>query len=360
MPPKKAAAMGSKPNKKQKLGDHVSSGAGSNDKILSKEEEEEMSSALIAQLLAQEGGGDHGYYAEYNNDANYGSLGDGDYSDDDDDYRNDYNYKPKSRSKRGARHPRKKAKHAPPPQPKPAPAAPAAPKTPAAPKAPEVPETTVDAANSSEKPVTVVSTVEPSSTQAATDTQITKPSSTSVAESTTPTPTTTQSATETPSATTTTVSTAPATATTSATPATPTAVPKAKKPKDAPVGMNTGVYSEEEERAFVEALELFGRNWKMLFRDNIPLPPRILETGPGYTLSGNDLDPYSAAARPYLSQRLLDDPSLLPAQGGTRFTPQSGAIAKAERALAKEKKATEGAKEKEIVKDTVKEMKELR
>lgn len=99
-----------------------------------------------------------------------------------------------------------------------------------------------------------------------------------------------------------------------------------------------------------------------LFRDNIPLPPKILETGPGYTLSGNDLDPYSAAARPYLSQRLLDNPSLLPAQGGTKFTPNSGAIAKAEKAMAKEKKAVESTKEtiKDSVKDTVKEMKELR
>lgn len=102
MPPKKATAMGSKPDKKQKAGEHQAPPIASSDKVLSREEEEEMSSALIAQLLAQEGGGDHlGYYAEYNNDANYGSLGDGDYSDDDDDYRNDYSYRPKSRSRRG-------------------------------------------------------------------------------------------------------------------------------------------------------------------------------------------------------------------------------------------------------------------
>ncbi|KAK3820552.1 MAG: hypothetical protein JOS17DRAFT_688500, partial [Linnemannia elongata] len=77
-----------------------------------------------------------------------------------------------------------------------------------------------------------------------------------------------------------------------------------------------------------------------LFRDNIPLPAKVLESGPGYTLSGNDLNPYSSAARPYLSQRVLDDPTLLPVQGGTVFTPDSTAAIKAEKAHAKEKKAT--------------------
>jgi hypothetical protein len=98
-----------------------------------------------------------------------------------------------------------------------------------------------------------------------------------------------------------------------------------------------------------------------LFRDNTPLPPRVLETGPGYTLSGNDLDPYSSAARPYLTQSQLDDPTLLPAQGGTRFTPESGAIAKAQRALAKEKKVSISIEcAKEMVKDAVKDMQELK
>ncbi|KAF8982766.1 hypothetical protein BGZ46_000681 [Entomortierella lignicola] len=368
MPPKKAAAMGSKPNKKQKLDDHASSGSG--DKILSKEEEEEMSSALIAQLLAQEGGGDHGYYAEYNNDANYGTLGDGDYSDDDDDYRNDYNYRPKSKSKRGARHPRKKAKHDPPAPPaKPVSSTPVT--TVPTPKIPKEPETTVDTASSGVAPITTLASVEPSSIQVATDSEPTKATVTADSTNSTTPAVAAQPVTET------------TTVATTSTPTIPPATPKAKKPKEAPQGMNTGVYSDVEEKAFVEALEIFGRNWKAveehvatrdansirshaqkhfikLFRDNIPLPPKILETGPGYTLSGNDLDPYSAAARPYLSQRLLDDPSLLPAQGGTRFTPQSGAMAKAEKALAKEKKVSENTNTKEIVKDAVKEMKELR
>lgn len=37
-----------------------------------------------------------------------------------------------------------------------------------------------------------------------------------------------------------------------------------------------------------------------MFRDNIPLPEKVRETGEGYTLSGRPLDPNSAAARPYL------------------------------------------------------------
>jgi hypothetical protein len=37
-----------------------------------------------------------------------------------------------------------------------------------------------------------------------------------------------------------------------------------------------------------------------LFRDGLPLPAKVIESGTGYTLSGKELDPESAAARPYL------------------------------------------------------------
>lgn len=93
------------------------------------------------------------------------------------------------------------------------------------------------------------------------------------------------------------------------------------------------------------------------------MPAKVLESGPGYTLSGNDLNPYSSAARPYLSQRVLDDPTLLPVQGGTVFTPDSTAAIKAEKAHAKEKKAVEASEAKdakEAVKEAVKELKELK
>lgn len=39
-----------------------------------------------------------------------------------------------------------------------------------------------------------------------------------------------------------------------------------------------------------------------MFRDKIPLPDKIRESGEGYTLSGKPLDPNSAAAKPYLSR----------------------------------------------------------
>lgn len=43
-----------------------------------------------------------------------------------------------------------------------------------------------------------------------------------------------------------------------------------------------------------------------MYRDNIPLPPKVRESGDGYTLSGKPLDPTSSAARPYLSR--IDTP----------------------------------------------------
>lgn len=81
-------------------------------------------------------------------------------------------------------------------------------------------------------------------------------------------------------------------------------------------------WSEEEERLFVEALDLHGRDWKaaaahVKTRDaraftshaqkffiklaiaGKPVPAKVAETGQGYTLSGKPLDPTSSAARAY-------------------------------------------------------------
>lgn len=87
--------------------------------------------------------------------------------------------------------------------------------------------------------------------------------------------------------------------------------------------VGTGFYTEEEEKRFLEGLNLYGRDWGRLsahvatrdrnsvrshaqkyflrlYRDGLPLPPKVVESGEGYTLSGKPLDPESAAARPYL------------------------------------------------------------
>ncbi len=81
-------------------------------------------------------------------------------------------------------------------------------------------------------------------------------------------------------------------------------------------------WSEAEERLFVEALDLHGRDWKAaaahvgtrdaraftshaqkffikLAISGKPVPPKVAETGQGYTLSGKPLDPTSSAARAY-------------------------------------------------------------
>ncbi|RKO89885.1 hypothetical protein BDK51DRAFT_46892 [Blyttiomyces helicus] len=44
-----------------------------------------------------------------------------------------------------------------------------------------------------------------------------------------------------------------------------------------------------------------------LYRDNLPLPNKVRESGGGYTLSGKELDPESAAAKPYLKARKTQD-----------------------------------------------------
>ena len=81
-------------------------------------------------------------------------------------------------------------------------------------------------------------------------------------------------------------------------------------------------WTEDEERLFREALEMFGRDWKScaahvgtrdskaftshaqkhfikLCLQGKPLPPKVAESGDGYTLSGKPLDPTSAAALAY-------------------------------------------------------------
>ena len=82
-------------------------------------------------------------------------------------------------------------------------------------------------------------------------------------------------------------------------------------------------WTEEEEKLFLEALELHGRAWHKcvehmkhtrtkqsftshaqkhfikLYRDDISLPAKVEESGAGYTLSGKPLDKDSAAARAY-------------------------------------------------------------
>ncbi|KAA8499742.1 Protein LHY [Porphyridium purpureum] len=82
-------------------------------------------------------------------------------------------------------------------------------------------------------------------------------------------------------------------------------------------------WDEQEEKRFIEALNLYGRDWMRgakhvgtrdgnhfrshaqkffirLFKLGLPLPPKVAETGAGHTLSGKPLDPSSSAALCYL------------------------------------------------------------
>ena len=92
-----------------------------------------------------------------------------------------------------------------------------------------------------------------------------------------------------------------------------------------------GFYTDEEEKKFLEGLELYGRDWGKLsahvgtrdrnsvrshtqkyflrlYRSGTPLPAKVLESGAGYTLSGKPLDPNSAAARPYMQSSVPHAP----------------------------------------------------
>lgn len=92
-------------------------------------------------------------------------------------------------------------------------------------------------------------------------------------------------------------------------------------------------WSEEEEKLFLEALDLHGRDWKAAAahvgtRDaraftshaqkffiklaiaGKPVPAKVAESGQGYTLSGKPLDPTSSAARAYgLKPEILESES---------------------------------------------------
>mmetsp|Transcript_19540 Transcript_19540/g.34815 ORF Transcript_19540/g.34815 Transcript_19540/m.34815 type:complete len:623 (-) Transcript_19540:100-1968(-) len=81
-------------------------------------------------------------------------------------------------------------------------------------------------------------------------------------------------------------------------------------------------WTPAEEQMFQDGLAKYGRDWKAIaemlgtrrprdiashaqkafikmYKENVPLPAKVRESGEGYTLSGKELDPNSAAARAY-------------------------------------------------------------
>eukprot|EP00027_Filamoeba_sp_ATCC50430_P003224 CAMPEP_0168557022 /NCGR_PEP_ID=MMETSP0413-20121227/9196_1 /TAXON_ID=136452 /ORGANISM="Filamoeba nolandi, Strain NC-AS-23-1" /LENGTH=538 /DNA_ID=CAMNT_0008588011 /DNA_START=98 /DNA_END=1711 /DNA_ORIENTATION=- len=105
---------------------------------------------------------------------------------------------------------------------------------------------------------------------------------------------------------------------------------KDKKPRKESVK-----WSDEEEKLFLEGLELHGRDWDKvvehvktrdkfaikshaqkhfikLWKQNLPLPLKVQESGSGHTLSGKPLDPNSGAAQMYLGLKKKSNPQAQP------------------------------------------------
>lgn len=90
-----------------------------------------------------------------------------------------------------------------------------------------------------------------------------------------------------------------------------------------------------------------------MYRDQIPLPAKVLESGDGYTLSGKPLDPNSAAAKPYLSRGgSISGPSVAPKAASERVEkamekndPMEGVVAEQDDKKVQEDKS-EGKQEK--------------
>jgi len=105
---------------------------------------------------------------------------------------------------------------------------------------------------------------------------------------------------------------------------------EAKEKRNMDDGFSHGKWTDEEEKLFLESLDLHGRDWKKasefiktrdkyaiashaqkhfikLWKEGAPLPAKVQETGVGYTLSGKPLDPNSGAARQYLGLKREED-----------------------------------------------------
>ncbi|KAJ3172677.1 hypothetical protein HDU88_006007 [Geranomyces variabilis] len=118
-------------------------------------------------------------------------------------------------------------------------------------------------------------------------------------------------------------------------------------------GILVGKWTDAEEKAFLEGLDLYGRDWKKLTShiktrmcDGVkshaqkhfihlwlagqPLPDKVRESGDGHTLSGNPLNPESAAVRPYLksSKRANFQPEIATSESSaTPADPRNGSPA---------------------------------
>ncbi|KAI9019599.1 hypothetical protein CLU79DRAFT_758048 [Phycomyces nitens] len=268
---------------------------------MSQAQEEEMSSALIAQLLAEDAmaAGGEDYYAEYSNDATayqqfHHEDRDGSYAEDS----GDDSYAPKRNNAKGKSRGRGRPKST---------------KTEASARRGRKRKSATEGSESANEPLSGQEAAESKPTL------VSEPNNDNVL------PEITNEATE---------AIVPAGSPTEE--STIVGKPLSKKPRrPVPEGFNTGVYSEEEERRFVEGLELFGREWIKvaahiatrdpnsirshaqkhlikLYRDRIPLPEKVRLTGEGYTLSGKPLDPNSSAAKPYLIRTSSIDSPVIP------------------------------------------------